>query len=179
MPLTDFDPVKRSDVFVRSRRRAVARPIEWAGRNIGFELDYSMLDPSRGNTPAAEEDLRQQMLAYAQRHDMQTGLLNYQSFQDSVAWLLNEGAEKQEIALGWIEVLNLRREFSLWGSAGTDALVRHIADALRAAAEPDAVLGRFSGRCFLVAMRGAKYDGRARKRIQSLINGIAPMRFCG
>jgi len=179
MPLTDFDPVKRSDVFVPTRRRAIARPTEWAGNSAGSDLGSSTPHLAHGNTPIAEEDLHQQMLAYAQRHDMQTGLLNYQAFQDSVAWLLNEGAPKQEIALVWIEVLNLRREFSLWGSAGTDALVRHIADALRAAAEPDAVLGRFSGRCFLVAMRGAKYDGRARKRIQSLINSITPMRFCG
>lgn len=179
MRSTDFDPVLRSDVLVRPRRRGASRPAEGLDSKeiAGSEPNLPEILP--GSDHAAEEELRRQMLAYSQRHDMQTGLLNYQAFQESLAWLLKEGAVQQETALVWIDILNLRREFSLWGSAGTDVLVRHIADALRNAAEADAVLGRFSGRCFLVAMHGAKFDARARKRIQSLVNAVQPMRYCG
>src|SRR5262249_17792137 len=148
------------DVLVRSRRRTAARPPENPDTSPNPAAEIGTTEVPQGTHLAAEEELRRQMLAYAQRHDMQTGLLNYQAFQESLAWLLKEGGSEQETALVWIDVLNLRREFSLWGSAGTDALVRHIADALRNTAEADAVVGRFSGRCFLVALRGPKFDGR-------------------
>ncbi len=119
------------------------------------------------------------MLSYAQRHDIQTGLLNYQAFQESLGWLLQERQENQEIALLWIDILNLRKEFSLWGSAGTDALVRHIAGSLRTVIGPDAVLGRFSGRCFLVSLNASKFNQHARRRIQSIVESITPMQFSG
>jgi EAL domain-containing protein (putative c-di-GMP-specific phosphodiesterase class I)/GGDEF domain-containing protein len=179
MRLTDFDPVPRSDVLVRSRRRVASRPGVAPEANVGAEAAASVQEVSSGTQHAAEEDLHRQLLAYVQRHDLQTGLLNYQAFEESLTWLLKEGSAKQETALVWIDILNLRREFSLWGSAGTDALVRHIADALRSAAESDAILGRFSGRCFLIAMRGAKFDPRTRKRLQALVNSVQPMRHCG
>lgn len=179
MRSTDFDPVLRSDVLVRSRRRAASRPAEGLDTKEIDGADSILPEVLQGTDYAAEEELRRQMLAYSQRHDMQTGLLNHQAFQESLAWLLKEGADKQETALVWIDILNLRREFSLWGSAGTDVLVRHIADALRNAAEADAVVGRFSGRCFLVAMHGAKFDARTRKRIQALVNAVQPARYCG
>ncbi|HUB30365.1 MAG TPA: bifunctional diguanylate cyclase/phosphodiesterase [Terracidiphilus sp.] len=179
MPITDFDPVKRSDVLVKSRRRVAQRNSDRLGLTVTASTDLLPSPSFQLPNQVAEDELRRQMLAYAQRHDLQTGLLNYQAFQESIGWLLREDLQGQEVALLWIDVLNLRREFSLWGSAGTDALVRHIADALRSAAEPDAVLGRFSGRCFLIAMRGVKYEHRTRKRFQSLINAIQPMRYCG
>ena len=177
MSLSDFDPVKRSDVLVRSRRRSAARAAERSELNVPALscAPYSL----QGANHAPEEDLRRQMLAYAQRHDLQTGLLNYHALQEAVSWLLRDGEAQQEVALLWIDVLNLRREFSLWGTAGTEALVRHIADSLRNVADPDVVLGRFSGRCFLVALRGAKSDLRTRKRLQALVNAVLPMRFCG
>jgi diguanylate cyclase len=178
MPITDFDPVKRSDVLVKSRRRVSQRTSDRPGLTVTANTEF-LPSPLHLPNQAAEDEMRRQMLAYAQRHDIQTGLLNYHAFQESIGWLLREDPQGDEVALVWIEVLNLRREFSLWGTAGTDALVRHIADALRSAAEPDAILGRFSGRCFLVAMRGLKYEQRTRKRIQALVNAIQPMRYCG
>lgn len=128
---------------------------------------------------SVDEDLRRQMLNYAQRHDLQTGLLNYQAFQETLEWQLQEREPNQEIALVWVDILNLRKEFSLWGSAGTDALVRHIATSLRNSISPDAILGRFSGRCFLIAMNAAKFNEHAGRRIQVAVDSIAPMQFGG
>lgn len=119
-----------------------------------------------------DDELRRQMLAYGQRYDIQTGLLNYHSFQASLMALLREKKPDQQIALVWIDLLNLRREFSLWGPKGAEALVGLVAGALQSAAEPNALLGRFSGRCFLVAMAvPAKGDMR---RIQMLVDSLQP-----
>jgi EAL domain-containing protein (putative c-di-GMP-specific phosphodiesterase class I)/GGDEF domain-containing protein len=179
MPTTDFDPVKRLDLLPKSRRRVGFHASASAEMNSRFHSGSASDEIAFESHDTMDDDLRRQMLAYTQRHDIQTGLLNYQAFQESLGWLLREGPVNQEIALVWIDVLNLRREFSLWGSAGTDALVRHVADDLRNAAEPDAVLGRFSGRCFLTALRGSSFDQSTRRRIQSLVDAISPMRFSG
>ena len=175
MALSGFDPIKKSDALSRSRRRSSSRS-EWLG-----SITENQTEPefATQNNSSVDDDLRRQMLAYAQRHDLQTGLLNYQAFQDSLRWLLQERSANQEVALLWIDILNLRKEFSLWGSAGTDALVRHIAAALRNVVGPDAVLGRFSGRCFLVSLYGAKFNQHARRRIQTIVDAITPMPFCG
>jgi diguanylate cyclase (GGDEF)-like protein len=172
---TDFDPIKRSDVLNRPRRRSGVR-LNWPGvrtengRAVG--IDHRTVD-------SVDDDLRRQMLAYAHRHDIQTGLLNYQAFQESLSWLLQEREGNQEIALLWIDILNLRKEFSLWGSAGTDALVRHIASSLRTAVGPDALLGRFSGRCFLVSLNASKLNQHALRRLQAIVDSITPMQFSG
>ena len=173
MALPNFDPIPRSDELSKSRYRGGSHS-DWIGSNPG--TDTGTPDPTDNSL---DDALRRQMLSYAQRHDLQTGLLNYQAFQESLGWLLQERQEGQEVVLLWIDILNLRKEFSLWGSAGTDALVRHIAAALRNVVGPDAVLGRFSGRCFLVSMHGSKFNAHTRRRIQAIVNGIAPMSFGG
>ena len=105
-----------------------------------------------------DEEIRQLMLRYGQRFDIQTRLMNQQTFQAALAELLRNCPADQEIALIWIDVLNLRREFALSGSRGVEALVVHIADSLRSAVDSDALLGRFGARAFLVAMPASKLD---------------------
>jgi EAL domain-containing protein (putative c-di-GMP-specific phosphodiesterase class I)/GGDEF domain-containing protein len=129
--------------------------------------------------PNGHIELRRQMLTYGQRYDTQTGLLNYRAFQDGLKSLLRGRLPGQEFALIWVDVLNLRREFSLWGSKGPEALVRHVADALRTAVNPDVLLGRFSGRCFLIAMPAAKFDRGDKRRIQRVVDALGPMRLFG
>lgn len=172
MSLADLDPVKRSDVLRKSSRRSGVR-VNWPAAQSAAEGRL------QSQSIESVDDLRRQMLSYAQRHDPQTGLRNHQAFQESLGWLLQGRQANQEIALVWIDILNLRREFSLWGSAGTDALVRHIAGCLRNAVGPDAVLGRFSGRCFLIAMKGSKSDQHTQRKIQAIVDSIAPMHFSG
>jgi EAL domain-containing protein (putative c-di-GMP-specific phosphodiesterase class I)/GGDEF domain-containing protein len=129
---------------------------------------------TEGSEPGAEDEFRRLMATYGQRHDVHTGLLNYECFQDSLAAMLREASAGQEIALLWIELENLRREFSLRGRSGSEALVRQAAGALRSAVSADALVGRFSGRCFVVAMKAAKLDPRDRRRLQSVVNALLP-----
>ena len=135
MTLSDFDPVKRFDVLRKPWRRSALR-LEKSSSAPG-NMTAPECEDSHGGS--IDDDLRKQMLSYAQRHDIQTGLLNYQAFQESLGWLLQERQPSQEIALVWIDILNLRKEFSLWGSAGTDALVRHIAGELRSVVGPEEI----------------------------------------
>ena len=125
-----------------------------------------------------DNELRRQMLAYGQRHDLQTGMLNYMAFQDSLAALMR-GRAGREIALVWIEVLNLRREFALWGSRGADALIARVAEALRGATDPGALIGRYSARCFLIALEAEHFDSGERRRIQAIMDALSPMRVLG
>ncbi len=126
-----------------------------------------------------EDELRRQMQAYGQRYDVQTGLLNYQSFQGALSKLIRERGGKREIALLWIDVLNLRREFALWGAKGTDALVARVAEVLRHAVGPGALVGRFSARCFLVALEAAKLVKADRRRIQDIADSLGRVRAPG
>lgn len=136
--------------------------------------------------PAAEplackldDEMRQLMQWYGQRFDPQTRLMNQHAFQAALADLLRNRAADQEIALIWIDVLNMRREFSLWGSKGVEALVGHIADSLRSAVDSDALLCRFGARCFLVAMPASKSRPDDMERIQTTVDALEPMRLLG
>ncbi|HEX4031743.1 MAG TPA: GGDEF domain-containing phosphodiesterase [Terracidiphilus sp.] len=136
-------------------------------------LEQNVLDDN------LDDALRQQMRAYERRYDIQTGLLNYQSFQESLACLLRGRDASREVALVWIDVLNLRREFALWGTRGTETLVAHVAESLRSAVNGNAIVGRFSARCFLVVLEAAKFNRADRRRIQSIADALAPLRAPG
>lgn len=126
-----------------------------------------------------DDDMRQLMCWYGQRFDAQTRLMNQQSFQAALTELLCNRPADREIALIWIDVLNLRREFALWGAKGVETLVAHVADSLRSAVDSDTLLGRFGARCFLVAMPASKFDPEDTQRIQMMVDALEPMRVLG
>ena len=122
-----------------------------------------------------DDTLRQQILAYGQRYDIQTGLLNFPSFQEALTELVRQEPPGQEVATVWIDLLNLRREFSLWGWEASEALLRNVADALRSAVDRDSLVGHFNGRCFVFSMRASRTDPAARRRIQSVVDSVAEL----
>jgi EAL domain-containing protein (putative c-di-GMP-specific phosphodiesterase class I)/GGDEF domain-containing protein len=126
-----------------------------------------------------EHDLDRQIYSYSQRFDVQTGLLNHQAFQDGLAAMLRHRADGSEVALIWIDLVNLRREFALWGWTGAEALARRVAGALRSVVDSNGLLGRVGGRSFLVAMEAGKHDKEGRRRIQVVVDALAPARHRG
>jgi EAL domain-containing protein (putative c-di-GMP-specific phosphodiesterase class I)/GGDEF domain-containing protein len=126
-----------------------------------------------------DDELRQQLLAYGQRYDFQTGLLNYQTFRESLADRIREGPAGQQVALIWIDILNMRNEFALRGWTGAEKLVRSVAETLRSSVDAHALLGRFSGRCILVALPAAKLEKADRRRIQEVVDALLPLRMIG
>ena len=142
--------------FARRREPVVTKPpaLTQAVQNLLEHVDY---------------DLRRQIIAYADRHDVQTGLLNFHSFLAELDAVLRENPGT-EMAVAWFDVLNVRREFALWGVDASELLVRNVADALRSSAGNNALLGRFGARCFVLAIPGAKSEPAARHRLQELLN---------
>lgn len=169
----------------------IRRPEGWFETGVADQSGTAKIQPvpvkkvvqPERNTPSPapqiDEDMQQMMLWYGQRFDIQTRLMNQQAFQGALAEMLRNSPADQEVALIWIDVLNLRREFARWGSKGVDTLVAHIADSLRSAVEPDVLLGRFGARCFLVALPASKADEGDRMRIQMIADTIEPMRVLG
>jgi len=123
-----------------------------------------------------EQKLERQILSYCQRYDIQTGLLNYQAIQDALAGMLRNRAEGSEVALIWIDLVNLRREFSLWGWNGAEAMARRVAGTLRSVVDANTLLGRVGGRSFLIAMEASKHDKVGRRKIQAVVDALSPAR---
>ncbi len=123
-----------------------------------------------------DDELRRHLLAYGQRFDMQTGFLNYKSFLEALHARLQARTPGRETALLWIDVLNMRKEFALWGSRGSEVLIEHITETLRSAASEDMLIGRFSGRSFLVALDACKESKADRQRIQGIIKSLLSIR---
>lgn len=132
-----------------------------------------LLDPKLDINQAPEVQV------YGQRYDLQTGLMTYPAFEDALARRLREGPPDQPIALVWIDLVNLRREFTLWGWAGAEALASRVAEALRSTVEPEALLGRIGSRSFLVALPAGKTDRAAQRRIQSILDALSSLRLRG
>jgi diguanylate cyclase (GGDEF)-like protein len=148
-------------VAAAERESALAqRPQLLPGADVGSELD-------------------RQILAYSQRFDIQTGLMNHQAMQDALAQMLRNRAAGREVAVLWIDLVNLRREFALWGWTGAEALARRVAGTLRSVVDSGALLGRVGGRTFLVAMEAGKHDRAGRQRIQSVVDALMPVRNRG
>ena len=123
-----------------------------------------------------ENDLSREIFSYSQRFDIQTGLLNHQAFQDALSALMRNRAQNYQVALLWIDLVSLRREFSLWGWNGSEAMARRVAATLRTVVDEGALLGRVGGRSFLVAMELPKVDNNGLKRIRSVVDALASVR---
>ncbi len=126
--------------------------------------------------PTASDELDRQILEFSLRYDPQTGLLNHHAFQNALAAHLRSIQPGEEVALIWIDLLNLRKEFSLLGWTGAEALARRIAETLRSVVDDDALLGRFGARSFLVAMGAYKLGKYGRRRVQDVIDMLTPQR---
>src|SRR5579863_2014844 len=121
---------------------------------------------------SVDYSLRQEIIAYANRYDVQTGLLNFHAFQAELDSLLRSLPPDQEVATVWIDLLNVRREFALWGMDAAELLVRNVAEGLRSSADKSALLGRLGARCFVLAVPAAKADPIARHGFQNVLNTL-------
>jgi diguanylate cyclase (GGDEF)-like protein len=146
----------------------------------GVSFGESMAEGAgRSYDADAGSELDRRILSYSQRFDIQTGLLNHQAIQHALAGMLRNRPAGVEVALLWIDLVNLRREFALWGWTGAEALARRVAGMLRSVVDSGALLGRVGGKSFVVAMQGAKHDRQSRQRIQAVVDALMPARSRG
>src|ERR1700689_4873828 len=91
-----------------------------------------------------EQDFRSRLQDFGLQFDTTTGLPNHISFRTSVRRLLDQALiDGKEIALLWIDLLNLRREYSMGGDEGADRLVCAVADGLRPWVDEGELVSRF------------------------------------
>jgi EAL domain-containing protein (putative c-di-GMP-specific phosphodiesterase class I)/GGDEF domain-containing protein len=120
---------------------------------------------------ALEEDFRSQLRDYGSRYDPISGLPNQYSFRPSLRRMLEEAIiDGGEIALLWLDVLNLRREYSIGGDEGAQRLVSVVADSLRPWIEEGELICRFSDRCFLLAL---KRDAQTAARLHLILEAAS------
>jgi diguanylate cyclase (GGDEF)-like protein len=116
---------------------------------------------------AIEEDFRSHMQDFSMQFDSLTGLPNRASFRVSVRRLLDRAfTDGREITLLWVDLLNLRREYSIAGDEGADRLVCAVADGLRPWVGAGELICRFSEHCFLLALRR---DERIAERLNMIV----------
>lgn len=125
---------------------------------------------------AVENTIGEESLSYSQRFDIQTGLLNHQAFQDELAAMLRNRSSSSEVALLWIDLVNLRHEFSLWGWSGAEALARRVTATLRSAVEEGSLLGRVGGRSFVVAFEKTASGKQVQQRVEQIASALASVR---
>jgi EAL domain-containing protein (putative c-di-GMP-specific phosphodiesterase class I) len=124
--------------------------------------------------PDAVEELAADSQPRSQRLDHPAGLLTHHNFQVALAELLRSSPAEQEVALIWIDLVSLRREYSLLGWKGAAALAAHIAETLRSVVDANALLGRVGESSFLVAMAASKFNKISRLRIQGIVDALTP-----
>jgi diguanylate cyclase (GGDEF)-like protein len=119
-----------------------------------------------GTQAMLEQDFRSQLQDFSLQCDVATGLPNHISFRASLRRLLDEAlTDGREIALVWIDIMNLRREFSISGDQGAERLVYAVADALRPCVETGELICRFGDRCFLLAVQRDEHTARRLSRM--------------
>ena len=99
-----------------------------------------------------DQELRSRLQAWAEDYDIESGLLNIRTFQEATELLLQHAkAAQTQVALIWVDLLNLPREFVLGGKSCSDTMVQQVATTLCDLAGPQAIVGRFNGSSFLMA----------------------------
>ncbi len=124
-----------------------------------------------GLQQALDAEFRAQLQNYGQNYDPTTGLPNNVFFRTWIRQRLQEALTSgEEIALVWVDVLNLRREYSIAGDDGASRLICTVADSLRPWADDGELTCRFSDRCFLMAL---KRDPNTEERLNVILDGAS------
>ncbi len=112
-----------------------------------------------------------QVIEYGDPHDFHSGLLNFRAFLAELDKRLSN-TPGQEVAITWIDVLNLRREFALWGVAAAESLIDNISESIRSVVDDDSLVGILPGGCFVIAIPCAKNNGRSTNQAQKVLDAI-------
>jgi len=118
-----------------------------------------------------DEDFRIQLQDYGLRYDPVTGLPNQSFFREELRKMLGRAlSQERGVALVWIDLTNLRREYSVGGDEAAQRMVCALADSLRPWTEVGELLCRFSDQCFLLALRR---DGMMDARLDLILESAS------
>lgn len=123
-----------------------------------------------------EEEFRTQLQDYGLRYDPMTGLPNAASFRSDLRLMLAEATERtSEVALVWIDLNNMYREYSIGGDAAARRVLCCLADALRPVTDEGELICRFNDRTFLLAL---KRDPSLDTRLESILEAASYRHAC-
>lgn len=123
---------------------------------------------SSGMRETLDEDFRSRLEDYGLQFDPTTGLANQASFRRSIRELLENAHHfGQDLCLLWIDVLNLRREYSIGGYEASERLIQKVADGLRPWIDPGELICRFSEQSFVLVLRR---DERTTMRLNLIVD---------
>lgn len=121
-----------------------------------------------GMRETLDQDFRSRLQEYGLQFDPATGLANQASFRRSLRELLDGGQQfGLELSMLWIDVLNLRREYSIGGDEAADRLIRKVADGLRPWIDPGELICRFNETSFVLVLRR---DERTTMRLNLILD---------
>jgi predicted signal transduction protein with EAL and GGDEF domain len=101
-----------------------------------------------------EAEFRTQLQDYGFRFDAVTGLPNAASFRSELRQMLADATQEATgVALLWIDLTNVRREYAIGGEAAARRLLCALADALRPVAQTGELVCRYNDRTFLLALK--------------------------
>jgi predicted signal transduction protein with EAL and GGDEF domain len=128
-----------------------------------------------GKQATLEEDFRCQLQDFGLQFDATTGLQNHSSFRASIRNMVDNAVlHGGEIALLWIDLLNLRREYSIGGDEAAERLVCAVSDSLRPSVDAGELICRFSDRCFLLALKRDEHTSRRLNQIVEVASRFNP-----
>ena len=118
-----------------------------------------------------DNDFQAQLMDYGLSHDPVTGLPNRRYYRSWIGRALTTAAARgEQIALLWIDILNLKREYMIAGDEGSERMALMVADSLRPGADQGELVCRVSDRCFLVAL---KRDDETDARLTMILDAAA------
>ncbi|MFC5861230.1 putative bifunctional diguanylate cyclase/phosphodiesterase [Acidicapsa dinghuensis] len=121
-----------------------------------------------GMRETLDEDFRIRLQDYGLQFDPTTGMANQASFRRSLREVLETAGQfGQELSLLWIDVLNLRREYSIGGDEAAERLIQKVADGLRPWIDPGELICRFSEQSFVLVLRR---DERTMMRLNLILD---------
>lgn len=126
------------------------------------------VDDAHAELAVAHNELRRAAL-----YDSVTGTLNRRAFVEGVGLELARG---QFGAVMMLDLDDLKSVNDAYGHSAGDALLRHLADALRSALRPSDKLYRWGGDEFLVVLPGADAAG-AHSRLRGIMSQAATLRL--
>ncbi|CAN5115331.1 PAS domain S-box protein [soil metagenome] len=165
----DQDTVLISREGIRREVRASASPVRTPqGRVIGAVLVFQDVTTSRA---------LQRKLEYTAKHDSLTGLPNRQTFDRALADACEQARrELREHALCFLDLDRFKAVNDSAGHSAGDALLRTVADTIRASGRTTDFAARIGGDEFALLMSDVSL-AQARVLVQGIVDAIAGLRF--
>lgn len=111
-------------------------------------------------------------LAHQASHDSLTGLPNRIAFEQTLAQAFADGAQRQQLALLFIDGDRFKQINDTWGHAAGDAIITATAERLRAQVRKTDMVARLGGDEFAILLRDITHPDQITRVVQHLMSAM-------